>query len=493
MFKFTQGILLMFFLLFLITSCGISDSCKTGKLQTQECGEDNKGTQNRVCINGDWGGWTECFTPVECSVNGTTIEQTCGINDSGKQIITCIENKWSEPTECIIPSNCEENKIEEQACGENNTGKQNRTCTNNTWSDWSDCVIPTTCEENKVEEQVCGENNTGKQNRTCTNNTWSDWSDCVIPTICEENKTEEQACGENNAGKQNRTCTSNTWSDWSECVLETTGCTNNQIQEGEICGVNGVLVKVCNNETWSEELCHEIDGEFRTFTVYIKTENDAITSYLMDAAQSAWNYFSSVHLGLREQTGGEVGYHPALRFENIQIPLNTELVETTLSFYPNSNVENDKVRINIYGEKVLNSEEFDTANYLSNRPDQRLRTTVKVPENTNNPESWRIECVSDCCKDEPDCNRLWRYDCPQRKLDCWSTDTKYNVPHDLSPIIEEITSIENWNVGNTITLFLESALNLNDGDSIGTRSINDFDERGIEYNPSLTIKYKFVD
>jgi len=318
-------------------------------------------------------------------------------------------------------------------------------------------------------------------------------SDDKNDEICKEKEVKTQKCGENNLGKQTRTCTNNSWTEWSECVLENTDCTNNEMQEGEACGVNGVLVKVCNNETWSEELCHEINGNERSFTVYIKTENDAITSYLMDAAQSAWNYFNSIHLGLREQTGGPVGYHPALRFENIQLPLNAELLETTLSFYPSNNVDNDKIRINIYGEKTLSSEAFDTSNYLNNRPDQRSKTTVKAPANTNGPNSWVTECISDCCRDEPGCDRKWHYACPQRKLDCWSTDTRFEVPHDLSPIIEEIRSIENWSVGNTITLFLESALNLNDGDSIGTRTINDFDERGNEYNPSLTIKYRVVE
>jgi hypothetical protein len=349
------------------------------------------------------------------------------------------------------------------------------------------------CKSGNLEIQKCGTESKGSQSRVCISGEWSVWEECYIPSECLNGEIENQECGEDNKGSQTRTCINDKWSDWSECEMPIISCSDNEIKEGDSCGVNGVITQICNNGEWGEEICNEIDGEVRSFTVYIKTENDAVTSYLMDPNESAWNYFDSVHLGLREQAGGEVAYHPALRFENIQIPKNSEIIDAKLSFYPNSDVDNDKVRINIYAENSINSEPFDTSNYDTNRPDQRLKTTIKVPQNTNNPESWRIECVSDCCKDEPDCDRLWRYDCPQRKLDCWKKDTLITVPHDLSPIISEVISLNDWKAGNPITLFLESALNLNDGDQVGTRTINDFDDRGIEYNPSLTIKYKIVE
>ena len=91
MFKFTQGTLLVFFLLFFMFSCGSDDKndeiCKEKEVKTQKCGENNLGKQTRTCTN----------------------------------------NSWTEWTECIIPATCEENKTEEQVCGENNTGKQTRT------------------------------------------------------------------------------------------------------------------------------------------------------------------------------------------------------------------------------------------------------------------------------------------------------------------------------------------------------------------------------
>ena len=357
----------------------------------------------------------------------------------------------------------------------------------------SDTSSPLECVNDAIENQECGIDNLGTQARTCIENKWSDWSECEMPLECANDATENQECGIDDLGTQARICVENKWSDWSDCEMPITTCTKGDTKEGDSCGVNGVMIQVCNNEEWANALCHEIDGDTRSFTVYIKTENDAVTSYLIDAAESAWNYFASVHLGLKEQVGGAVGYHAALRFENIQVPKNAEIIEAKLSFYPNSDVENQKVRINIYAEKSISSIPFDISNYDTNRPDQRLKTTVKVPEDTNNPESWRIECVSDCCKDEPDCTRLWRYDCPQRKLDCWKKDIRFTVPHDLSPVISEVKALDGWEFGNTITLFLESALNLNDGDEVGTRSINDFDERGLEFGPSLMIKYRVIE
>jgi len=397
-------------------------------------------------------------------------------------------------TTIIISCNsdsCKRGGLETRACGEDNKGEQSRVCISGEWSIWMNCNLPIECSNDEIENQNCGIDNKGTQNRLCKDNKWEEWSECEMPSECTNDEIENQNCGIDNKGTQNRLCKDNKWEEWSECEMPNESCIDNEVKEGSQCGINGIEIQVCRDGNWSEVICHENDGEYRSFTVYIKTENNAITSYLMDAVNSAWNYFNSIHIGLRgDNNSNAVAYHPALRFENIQLPQNAEVVDVSLSFYPNSDVDNDKVRINIYAENSVSSMEFDVSDYNNNRPDQRLKTTLKVPADTSNPESWRIQCVSDCCKDEPDCNRLWRYDCPQRKLDCWKKDIRFVIPYDLSPIISEVISLDNWVNGNPVTIFFESALDLNNGDEIGSRTINDFDERGIEYNPSLTIKYK---
>jgi len=157
---------------------------------------------------------------------------------------------------------------------------------------------------------------------------------------------------------------------------------------------------------------------------------NSATAYLMDPPSSSWNYTPKTIIKLGLNKTPVVAYWTALRFIDIQVPKGATITSAKLSFFPSNDVDNSKIRINIYGEKKADSKIFDITNYDSNRPDQRSKTAVKVPADTHNPESWRIHCIQNCKVTDD-------YDCPQRELDCWNRETKYTAPHDLSTIIQE--------------------------------------------------------
>lgn len=191
----------------------------------------------------------------------------------------------------------------------------------------------------------------------------------------------------------------------------------------------------------------------RTVEVTLHSAKDAVSSYLMDAGYSAWNYFfgDAVPIGKRwSSVGDSVSYHTALRFAGVDIPRGAEILSAELYLTPLSSVQNSRnLWINIYAERSGDCFAFDTGNYETNRPDQRLRTENYV-------DHWLVRC-NGSCTDQTE------YDCEQRKLDCWSKDEEIRVPKELKEIVGEVVALDDWASGNAMCLFLFNAATDQDG------------------------------
>jgi hypothetical protein len=219
------------------------------------------------------------------------------------------------------------------------------------------------------------------------------------------------------------------------------------------------------------------DAGSGTVSVRIASGDDALASYLMNASPPAWNIFSgaTVPVGRHFDTA-HVSYHTAFRFTGVTVPKGATVVSARLRFYPTNEVDSShSLWLNVYAERSGDSAAFDPGNYVSGRPDQRARTTAFI-------DHWLVRCNASCTD-------LTEYDCPQRKLDCWNRDVVYEVPKDLSAMVQEVVDQPGWEPGHAITLLIVNAATDSDGPNYqSSRSITGFDPgRGAEFAPELAI------
>lgn len=211
--------------------------------------------------------------------------------------------------------------------------------------------------------------------------------------------------------------------------------------------------------------------------VRVTSGDDALASYLMSG--SGWNIFSgeTVPVG-RHFDVDHVSYHTAFRFVGVAVPKGATIESARLRFYPTNEVDSSKsLWLNVYAERAGNSAPFDPTNYLTGRPDQRLRTTTFI-------DHWLVRCNGTCTD-------LTEWDCPQRKLDCWNRDVLFEVPKELAAIVQEVIDLPGWEPGHAITILLINAATDADGASYqGSRSITGFDPaRGPQFAPQLAIAF----
>ncbi|HDT11960.1 MAG TPA: hypothetical protein ENN58_04405 [bacterium] len=236
------------------------------------------------------------------------------------------------------------------------------------------------------------------------------------------------------------------------------------------------------------EVINNTDGSV-TVNVTLNSEKDAVVSYLMDAGSSSWNYFygDSINIGFRPYNILEdqfVAYHTAFRFTDVEVPPGATIEDANISFHPTNEVDSSKkVYLRIAMEKSINSEPFDTSNYISDRPDQRAKTDSVV-------EEWLLRCIDiDDCYDP---ESLW---CKQRELDCWNREVRYTVPKPLNEMVKEVIDMEGWNMKNSMTLFITGTYpsGMPSGDKpnySNSRSVTGYDpEKGHEYYPVLSITF----
>lgn len=211
----------------------------------------------------------------------------------------------------------------------------------------------------------------------------------------------------------------------------------------------------------------------------LASADDAVASYLMDAAASAWNLFSGATVPLgRHSDAAHVSYHTALRFTGLQVPAGANIVSAKLRWYPTNEVDSSHpLWLNIYADKSPDSAPFDPANALSGRPDQRAHTAAHI-------DHYLVRC-NDSCTD------LSEYDCPQRKLDCWDRKVAFEVPKDLKALVQEVVDQPGWKAGAALTLLVVNAATEQDGKKYQDhRSITGFDpERGPAFSPQLTVVF----
>jgi hypothetical protein len=213
-------------------------------------------------------------------------------------------------------------------------------------------------------------------------------------------------------------------------------------------------------------------------TLKLASAPDAISSYLL-AGFSGWNLFhgATVYLGRRDEIG-HASYHTALRFTQVAIPQGATIVSAKLSFYPQNSVESsNNLWINIYAEKATDSAAFDPSNYNSGRPDQRLKTSAFI-------DKWLVRCNASC-------TTLTEFDCPQRKLDCWTKATQFTVPKDLKALVQEVVNQSGWASGNALSILLINSATAQDGPKYEeNRAITGYDAtRGAQFAPELVIDY----
>ena len=159
------------------------------------------------------------------------------------------------------------------------------------------------------------------------------------------------------------------------------------------------------------EVINNLDGSV-TVNVTLNNEKDVVSSYLMDAGTSSWNYFYGdfVNIGFRVYDLLEdqyVAYHTAFRFTDVEVPAGATIEKAELSFHPTNEVDSSKrMYLRLAMEKTNNSSMFDTTNYDSGRPDQRTKTENVVAE-------WLLRCqdINNCYDPESSY-------CKQRALDC---------------------------------------------------------------------------
>jgi hypothetical protein len=212
-------------------------------------------------------------------------------------------------------------------------------------------------------------------------------------------------------------------------------------------------------------------------SVRVASGDAALASYLMNASPPAWNIFAgaTVPVGRHFDTA-HVSYHTAFRFVGVSVPKGVTVASARLRFYPTNEVDSShSLWLNVYAERTGNSAPFDPSNYVSGRPDQRVRTASFI-------DHWLVRCNASCTD-------LTEYDCPQRKRDCWNRDVVYEIPKDLSAMVQEVVDQPGWEPGNAITLLIINAATDADGSNYESfRSITGFDpSRGAEFAPELVI------
>jgi hypothetical protein len=213
--------------------------------------------------------------------------------------------------------------------------------------------------------------------------------------------------------------------------------------------------------------------------VRVTSGNDALASYLMSSSPPGWNIFSGATVPVgRHFDVGNVSYYTAFRFVGVAIPKGSTIESARLRFYPTNEVDSSKsLWLNVYAERAANSAPFDPSNYVTGRPDQRLRTTTFI-------DHWLVRCNGTCTD-------LTEWDCPQRKLDCWNRDVLFEVPKELAAIVQEVIDLPGWEPGHAITILLiNSATDADGANYKGSRSITGFDPaRGAQFAPQLAIAF----
>jgi hypothetical protein len=217
-----------------------------------------------------------------------------------------------------------------------------------------------------------------------------------------------------------------------------------------------------------------------TVTATLASPDEAVASYLMDPAASAWNLFGGDTAPLGRHFGeGHVSYFTALRFTGLAVPAGATILSARLTVSPTNEVDsNNPLWLDVFAEKAGDSAPFDPANTATGRPDQRPRTSAEI-------DHWLVRCNAMCTD-------LTEFDCEQRKRDCWDREVRFTCPKDLAPLVQEVISGDGWASGNALTLLLINAATDEDGAKYeGFRSITGVDpERGPAYSPTLEVVWE---
>ena len=236
------------------------------------------------------------------------------------------------------------------------------------------------------------------------------------------------------------------------------------------------------------EVINNTDGSV-TVNVTLNAEKDAVTSYLMDAASSSWNYFygSSINVGFRVYDLLEdeyVAYHSAFRFTDVDVPAGATIESAEFSFHPTNEVDSSKkLYLRAAMEKSVDSEPFDTSNYTTDRPDQRSETTASIDEHL-------LKCIElDDCYD-PESSY-----CKDRAKDCWDREVRYTMRGDFKEMVQEIIDTTGWVKKNAMTVFITgtypSAMPSGERpDYSNDRSVTGYDtDKAPSYYPVLSITF----
>lgn len=117
--------------------------CDEGETENQACGFNSNGTQSRGCT--DQNLWEDDFGPcmqTDTCENGDVIRSVCaeqGVFGPKIRERVCENGQWEEFGECFEEAECAPGATDRVACGEDNAGIRERSCTGGAWRTASPC------------------------------------------------------------------------------------------------------------------------------------------------------------------------------------------------------------------------------------------------------------------------------------------------------------------------------------------------------------------
>ncbi|MBD89098.1 MAG: hypothetical protein CL940_02025, partial [Deltaproteobacteria bacterium] len=198
--------------------------CQPEDAESQPCGFNGAGTQERTCSEGTWTPWGDCEDPDSClNEDIQTGESVCGLNAKGLIVQLCESGQWTDTDTCLDPDACTNEDTQPSAlpCGLNGQGFMEQLCADGQWTDTDTCLDPDVCINESIGpgETACGFNGQGVLEQLCLSGQWTDTETCLDPDVCTNEDTQpgETTCGQNEQGLLVQLCTNGQWSDSDTC------------------------------------------------------------------------------------------------------------------------------------------------------------------------------------------------------------------------------------------------------------------------------------
>ncbi|MBN2802456.1 MAG: DUF1566 domain-containing protein [Deltaproteobacteria bacterium] len=149
---------------------------------TIECGYNNSGVLQTVCINGIWQTVSVCVDQSDECQNGNTQagDTLCGTNNKGVLLQNCIKGTWVDSKECIDPDICiaDSTKDSTTVCGFNGNGLMEEICKDGDWTLSGVCNDLDVCTNDLSRQSDITCSTSGTYQQICKNGQWVN-STCI--------------------------------------------------------------------------------------------------------------------------------------------------------------------------------------------------------------------------------------------------------------------------------------------------------------------------